>query len=162
MTLIPVRKDAYIESRFTWSRLAVPHDESIIFFHYKLIASENGNLAGNLPRNFNNQIFPIASSCAANCALPHKMIRFVNHARCACPGIFCCLHRTTKEGLLSNTRCGAEPPFYGDGRNIGICSSARSNGSAEICGSPVKGKSKARPSSSESATSAASDAVMRI
>jgi hypothetical protein len=32
MTLQPVQHDAYIESRLTWSRLAVPHGESIIFF----------------------------------------------------------------------------------------------------------------------------------
>ena len=42
--------DAYShESRFHWSRLAVPHWESIVFFIIALIATENGNLPCKAP-----------------------------------------------------------------------------------------------------------------
>jgi len=44
--------DAYShESRFHWSRLAVPHWESIVFFIIALIATENGNLPCKAQRN---------------------------------------------------------------------------------------------------------------
>jgi hypothetical protein len=37
--------DAYLhESRLHWSRLAVPHNESIVFFIIAPIATEKGNL----------------------------------------------------------------------------------------------------------------------
>jgi hypothetical protein len=38
-----------------WSNLAVPHGESIVFFHYTLIASENGNCRAILLNCFDNK-----------------------------------------------------------------------------------------------------------
>jgi hypothetical protein len=47
-----------VRARITlrWPKLAVPHSESNLFFHYTLFAKESGNCQENLSRNFDNQL----------------------------------------------------------------------------------------------------------
>ena len=62
--------DAYShESRFHWSRLAVPHWESIVFFIIALIATENGNLPCKAPAKTRRANLDAHVSCSHN-ALP--------------------------------------------------------------------------------------------
>ncbi len=50
-----VSSDDACTNHASWSNLAVPHGESIVFFHYTLIASENGNCQANLLNCFDNK-----------------------------------------------------------------------------------------------------------
>jgi hypothetical protein len=80
MSLIyPFLRRVHRITLYLWSRLAVPHGKSIIFFEYKLIAAENGNLASALCRTSTTKSFQARHDAPQTVHPACETIRFVKH-----------------------------------------------------------------------------------